>query len=42
MRNAVVLLRRRLQIVRDTLFANLLTEASENIVQEDGTYLLLE
>ena len=42
MRNAVVLLRRRLQIVRDTLFENLLTEGSDNIVQEDGDFLLLE
>jgi len=42
MRNAVVLLRRRLQLAKDIKFFNLETEAEENIVQEDGFYLLLE
>jgi hypothetical protein len=42
MRNLVVLLRRRLQLAKDIKFFNLETEVGENLVQENGFYLLLE
>jgi hypothetical protein len=42
MRNIVVFLRRRLQLLsKDSKFGNLETEANDNLVQEDGFYILL-
>jgi len=41
MRNIVVFLRRRLQLSKDSKFGNLETEANDNLVQEDGFYILL-
>ena len=42
MHNLIVFLRRRLQLAKDIKFFNIETEANDNLVQENGFYILQE